>query len=87
VLRICDQGEASIYTGGLRGRKLHNEILALPRRKRNRKCQTADTKASPVDVAWLTAVLVVLTLVSVATCVLLLPTFVFIETLLGATEI
>lgn len=49
MLRICDQGEASIYTGGLRGRKLHNEILALPRRKRNRKCQTADTKASPVD--------------------------------------
>jgi hypothetical protein len=44
-------------------------------------------KPAPSTVAWLTAVLVVLTLVSVATCVLLLPTFVFIEKLLGATEI
>jgi hypothetical protein len=42
---------------------------------------------APLTVAWLTAVLVGLTLVRVATWVLLLPTLVFIETLLGATEI
>jgi hypothetical protein len=44
-------------------------------------------KPAPSTVAWLTAVLLVPTLVRVAICVLLLPTFVFIETLLGATEI
>ena len=44
-------------------------------------------KPAPSTVAWLTAVPIVLTFVTVAICVLLLPTFVLIETLFGATEI
>jgi hypothetical protein len=44
-------------------------------------------KPAASTVAWLTAVVVVLILVTVATCVLLLPTLVFMETLFGATEI
>ncbi len=44
-------------------------------------------KPAPFTKAWLTAVLLGPTLVTVATCVLLVPTFVCIETLFGATDI